>query len=179
MSGGAKILPYYTYNDWINWEGRWEIIDGIPHAMSPAPILKHQLIANNLGVEFGIALKKCKLCKALQASDYKITDDTIIQPDFLIVCKGTSKKYVDYPPALVEEILSPSTALKDRHTKFGIYEKEKVGYYLMIDPQKEEVEIYVLSKEGVYELNLQGKEIGFTFSFDDNCTAEIDFSEIW
>ena len=179
MSVAVKILPHYTYNEWVKWEGRWEIIDGIPYAMSPAPILRHQHIANNLGVEFGIALKKCKHCKALQASDYKIADDIIIQPDFLIVCKGITKQYLDYPPALVVEILSPSTALKDRHTKFGIYEKEKVCYYLIIDPQKEEIEIYLLNKEGAYELALQGKNISYTFTFEDECNAGIDFTEIW
>jgi hypothetical protein len=39
MSTGAKILPYYTYytyEDYLHWEGRWELIDGIPYAMTPA-----------------------------------------------------------------------------------------------------------------------------------------------
>ena len=42
-----KLLPHYTYEDYCNWEGRWELIDGIPFAMSPAPTPRHQwLIAN-------------------------------------------------------------------------------------------------------------------------------------
>ncbi|WP_301924323.1 hypothetical protein [Ferruginibacter sp.] len=38
MSSAVKILPHYTYEDHCQWEGRWEIIEGIPFAMSPAPV---------------------------------------------------------------------------------------------------------------------------------------------
>jgi hypothetical protein len=47
MSTAAKILPSYTYEDYLHWEGRWELIDGIPYAMSPFPAPRHQRIANN------------------------------------------------------------------------------------------------------------------------------------
>ncbi|HEX8357317.1 MAG TPA: Uma2 family endonuclease, partial [Segetibacter sp.] len=114
----VKILPHYTYDDWINWEGQWELIDGIPYAMSPMPVPKHQTVASNLTIEFGNELKKCKSCKIYQPLDYKISDDIIIQPDLLIVCGKIEKKYLDFPPALVIEILSPATALKDKHSKF-------------------------------------------------------------
>lgn len=147
--------------------------------MSPMPVPRHQSIASNLGAVFFNALTNCKKCKTYQAIDFKVTEDTVVQPDFLVVCKQIEKPFLDFCPELVVEILSPSTSLKDRHTKFSIYEREKVGYYLIIDPKKELVEIYVLNKEGVYELILQGKDIGFTFTFDDDCTAVIDFSEIW
>jgi len=25
-----KLLPNYTYNDYAQWQGRWEVIEGIP-----------------------------------------------------------------------------------------------------------------------------------------------------
>ena len=36
----------YTYGDYLQWtnEERWEIIDGVPYDMSPAPSTKHQEI---------------------------------------------------------------------------------------------------------------------------------------
>ncbi|WP_373286923.1 Uma2 family endonuclease [Filimonas zeae] len=40
-----------------------------------------------------------------------------MQPDMLVVCGEITRKYLDFAPALVIEILSPSTALKDRHTR--------------------------------------------------------------
>jgi Uma2 family endonuclease len=47
-----------------------------------------------------------------QPVDYLVADDMILQPDILIVCKPIIKKYLDFPPTLVAEVLSPATALK-------------------------------------------------------------------
>ena len=113
MSGTAKILPYYTYQDWINWEGQWELIEGMPYAMSPMPLPDHQRIGSNLIIEFGNQLKICPECNVYQPLDYRVSDDTIVQPDMLIVCGAINKNFLDFPPVLVAEILSPSTALKD------------------------------------------------------------------
>lgn len=96
---------------------------------------KHQIIANALGTEFGIALKRCKRCKAMQPVDYKIGDDIVVQPDLLVVCKPILKSYLDFAPLLVAEILSPATALKDRHTKFQIYQQQQIRYCIIISPE--------------------------------------------
>lgn len=117
MASSVKILPHYSYEDWMNWEGQWELIESIPYAMSPIPAPKHQRIATALSGELYNALKKCNSCTVYQPIDYKITEDTILEPDILIVCGFIKKAFLDFPPALVVEILSPSTALKDRHSK--------------------------------------------------------------
>src|SRR5689334_20691195 len=109
-----KYLPHYTYDDYLLWEGKWELIDGIPYAMSPAPAPQHQWAANNLGAELRAALKKngCN-CKVYQPIDYKLSDDTIFNPDLLISCKPIAKTFLDFVPELVVEILSESTGMKD------------------------------------------------------------------
>ena len=178
MSNAVKILPHYTYEDWINWQGQWELIDGIPYAVSPMPVPKHQIIASNLTIEFGIELKKCKGCKVSQPLDYKIADDIILQPDLLIVCGNITKKYLDFPPSLVVEILSPSTALKDRHSKFEIYQQQQIKYYLIVSVDTETAEVFEIEK-GVYKLKQSGREFSYTFSFEDGCSASIDFKELW
>jgi hypothetical protein len=86
-----KILPHYTYSDYLHWEGKWEVIEGIPYAMSPAPVPAHQRISSNLSIEFGNPLKQCNKCNIYQPIDYLISEDTILQPDLLIVC-GEIKK---------------------------------------------------------------------------------------
>ena len=177
MSSAVKILPYYTYDDYVHWEGRWEVIEGVPYAMSPLPVPKHQLIANNISYEFKSALKKCKKCKVYQPIDYVIFNDTIVQPDMLIVCKPISKKFLDFPPALVVEILSPSTAIKDRHTKFDLYQSQRIPYFIIISPDKEEAEVYEI-KDDEYNLIKSGTSFSYNFSFED-CNANIDFNEIW
>ena len=178
MSNAIKILPHYTYEDYVQWEGKWELIDGIPYAMSPAPTPEHQLIANTLGALFFIELKNCKHCKAYQAIDLKIAEDTILHPDLSILCQPTSKKFIDFPPALVAEILSPSTALKDRFTKAGLYKSLGVSYYIIISPEAATTETYLLEKEE-YIMKESGKDFIFQFSFEGNCTVSIDFSELW
>jgi Uma2 family endonuclease len=178
MSGAVKILPYYTYEDYVQWEGRWELIDGIPHAMSPAPTPKHQIIANTLGALFYLALKDYSHCKVAQFVDYKIAEDTIVQPDLSILCKPTTKKFIDFPPALVVEILSPSTALKDRHTKLDLYQQRGVPYYLIISPDSEEAEVFIL-ENGEYTLKQKGSSFQYDFSFEGNCSSTIDFTELW
>lgn len=178
MSSAVKLLPHYTYKDWVNWKGQWELIDGIPYAMSPLPVPKDQRIATALSSEFYFALKECETCNAYQPLDYKIADDIIVQPDILIVCGKINKKYLDFSPALVAEILSPSTALKDRHSKFDIYEQQQIKYYLIISPDKEEVEVHTI-ENNAYQLKHTGKDFTYTFSFEPGCNAIIDFKEIW
>ena len=178
MSVAVKILPHYTYDDYIHWEGRWELIDGIPYAMSPAPVPKHQIAAGNVHAEFRFALKRCKYCEAIQPLDYKIKEHTVFQPDMLIVCKPIEKKYLDFPPSLVIEVLSPSSIFIDRHTKFYAYQEQGIPYYLIISPETEETEVYIL-EEGEYVLKQKGINFQFNFRFDEGCEATIDFAEVW
>ncbi len=82
--------------------------------------------------------------------DIKVADDTILQPDAVVVCKDISKPFLDFPATIVVEILSPSTAMKDRNNKFYIYQSQKISYYLIIDADKNEIEIYHLKDDGNY-----------------------------
>jgi Uma2 family endonuclease len=177
MHSAVKILPHYTYAEWENWEGQWELIEGIPHAMGPLPVPRHQQISTSLAAEFHFQLKKCRQCITYQPLDYRVTDDIILQPDMLVVCGSITKKYLDFPPALVAEVLSPATFLKDRHTKYSIYEAQGIPYYLIISPEPEEVEVYAL-ENNVYILQQKGKDFVFTFRLGA-CEAMIDFKEIW
>jgi Uma2 family endonuclease len=173
-----QILPHYTFEDWQRWEGQWELIQGIPYAMSPAPVPKHQIISASLTAEFRMTLKKCKRCNVMQPIDFKVADDIIVQPDLLVVCRKIEKNYLDFPPSLVAEIISPATALKDRHTKYQIYQSQQIKYYLIISPDTEEAEVYEYY-EREYKLMQKGKDFPYIFNFDEDCDATIDFAEIW
>jgi Uma2 family endonuclease len=181
VSAPLKILPYYTYEDYCRWEGRWELIEGIPHAMSPAPSPKHQWVSANLMYELKHALKKisCTKCRVYNFIDVKIKEDTILQPDALVVCGEIKKAFLDFPAALVAEMLSYSTALKDRNVKMAYYADVKAKYYLIIDPEKHSIEIYQLNTAGAYELLNRNSHDSFTFYFDDDCVAEVMLQNIW
>ncbi len=158
MGIANKIIPHYTYEDWVHWEGKWELIEGHPIAMSPTPVPKHQRVANEISTELTLALRKtsCKECRVYDPLDYKIAEDTILIPDILIVCGEIKRKFLDFPPALVVEILSPSTALKDRHTKFELYQQQGVPYYLIVDADKKTIEVFRLLN-GEYQLQEESK----------------------
>jgi Uma2 family endonuclease len=177
LRSSVRILPHYTYDDWVQWEGQWELIDGIPWAMRPVPVPKHQRISSNLLKAFGVPLEACDKCAGYQPIDYWVTDDTILQPDMLVVAGEITKEYLDFAPSLVAEILSPATELKDRHAKYGIYESQGIQYYVIIAPDKEEIEIYELIDDK-YQLKQTGKNIVHEFFFPE-CNATIDFKEIW
>ena len=176
----VKLLPHYTYEDYCLWEGRWELIDGIPFAMSPAPAMRHQWLAANIITELTNAIKKskCKHCKVYDFIDIKITDDTVVQPDCSVICKPTKRNFLDFPASLVVEILSPATALKDRHTKFSIYEKFGMKYYMIVDEEKSQVEIYHL-ENSKYVLQKSSSKTPFTFYLNNDCKIEVLLKNIW
>ena len=178
MGIADKIIPHYTYDDWINWEGKWELIEGHPIAMSPAPVPPHQRASAELITELTLALRKskCKNCRVYDSIDYKISDDTILAPDVLIICGEVKKKYLDYPPSLVIEILSPSTALRDRHTKFQYYQQQGVKYYLIADVNRKCIDIYLI-RDGDYAL--QEMNASYMFQFEDDCSITPDFSKVF
>jgi len=153
MAMPQKILPHYTFEDRQHWDGAWELIEGHPIAMSPTAVPAHQRVASEIRTELILALRasNCKHCRAYDPLDYKISDDTIFVPDILIICGEVKKKYLDFTPALVVEILSPSTALHDRHTKYQYYEQQGIPYYLIVDTEIKQIEIYSIV-EGAYQL---------------------------
>lgn len=176
MSIAEKYRPHYTYEDYEQWEGRWEIIDGMPYAMSPLPIPDHQRVSLKLSILFEEALKGCKKYKVYPPLDWKIKENTIVQPDVLIVCKKIEKKYLDFPPALVAEVLSPSTALKDRNVKMELYQMQGVKYYCILDVQFKKIEIYELI-DNLYQV-ASVSPATFIFTFD-NCEASLNFENLW
>jgi len=178
MAIANKIIPHYTFDDWVHWEGKWELIEGHPIAMSPTPVPAHQRAASEIRTELTLALRKsgCKTCRAYDPIDYKLTEDTILVPDVLIVCGTITKKYLDFPPALVVEILSPSTALKDRHTKYELYRQQKVKYYIIADPAKKTIEIFELKGRAYKPVS---SATSFTFELGENCSIKPDLSNVF
>ena len=175
----VEDLPRYSISDWEHWEGKWELIDGIPFAMSPMPGKKHQRINGQLYIQFTHLLGNCPDCEAYLPVNYKVNDSNLLHPDLLVVCgeeeEGT---YVTTTPHLVVEILSESTKTKDKKTKPKVYQALGIRYYVIIDPKSETAIIFELGSDGNYEQKAKGRNITFRFEFG-SCEAEIDFAGIW
>ncbi len=172
-----KYRPHYTYKDYCLWEGNWELIEGMPYAMSPAPVPVHQRVSLLMSIKFAKALETCTQCRLYPPIDWKIAEDTIVQPDLLIVCDTIEKKYLDFPPVLTVEILSPSTASKDRGEKMELYLAQQVKYYIIIDPKFKKIEIYQLLQNQYQPVTVNPHT--FTFNLKDECTATVNFLDIW
>lgn len=177
MSIAEKYRPHYTYEDYCQWEGNWELIEGMPYAMAPLPIPAHQRVSLVISMRFEEGLKNCKECKAYPPLDWKISDDTIVQPDILIVCNTIEKKFLDFPPALVVEVLSPATASKDRGEKMELYQQQGVKYYLIVDPQFKKIEIYQLAGDQ-YEPVAVNPDT-YLFHLTENCDVAVSLLNIW
>jgi Uma2 family endonuclease len=109
--------------------------------------------------------------------DWKVNEKTVVQPDLLIVYNKIEKQYLDFTPALVVEILSPSTAYKDRHEKFELHEEQSVKYYLIIDPQFKKIEIYELIEMKYQPVSVTPAR--FEFTFNNSCKIQVEFDGTW
>ena len=173
-----EYLPNYTYDDYKKWEGNWELIYGIPYAMAPAPVIKHQAISNKIARYLDESLQECKACQALLPIDWKIDDSTVVQPDNLIICHTPQNEaYIKKAPKVIFEILSKSTATVDKNLKYELYEKEGVSYYIIVDPDESIAKVYRL-KEGRYIKLCDAYEDSVDFDLE-LCAFTFDFGKIW
>ncbi len=171
-------FPLYTHSDYITWGDSWELINGVAYAMAPAPYPKHQSIVLNASWELKKHLN-CQNCEVyVSPIDWKINESSVVQPDVAIFCEKTKEQYFSKTPPLVIEVLSRSTALKDVTTKFSLYEREGVKYYVIIEPESEISDVFELI-DGKYELQKKiTKNDLYIFKFD-NCITKIDFNELF
>lgn len=160
-----KLNNVHSFSDYLNWpdDERWEIIEGIPYNMTPAPHPSHQKCL----AELIFILKTCfqnRECVVYPApfdvrfADKKKLEDkdiiNVVQPDISVICDNN--KIDDRgclgAPDLIVEILSPGTAKKDFNEKFSLYEKHKVKEYWIADPGNRVLHIYSLNKKNRLEL---------------------------
>lgn len=170
-------VPRYTYSEYANWEGRWELIQGVPHAMTPLPTIEHQKASGNIHLELQRGLKNCKKCAPLLPVDWKIDEETVLQPDNMVVCGEISGKYLARAPAIIFEIISPSTEMKDRQIKYRIYEAEKVKYYILVNVSSQTAQIFEL--DGDAYKKIKETRSGTVFFDLGECSFDFDFGRIW
>jgi len=141
---------------------RWERIDGVIYDMTPPPSSQHQAIVGNLYGEFYTYLKG-RQCKAFPAPFGVWLDDAndiYVEPDITVVCDQSKilKKGCVGAPDLVVEVVSPSTALKDKRVKLKRYRLSGVREYWIVDPFNQIVEVYKLSENVFTEPQVYGKD---------------------
>ncbi len=163
-------IERYTYSDYKKWEGDWELIEGTPIAMAPAPMIKHQKLASRILIELGNEIEECENCAVIGEEDWKIKEDTVVRPDVVLICDEEGEEYITKAPEIVVEVVSKSTANKDENYKFYLYEKEKVPFYILLYPDDCKAKIYKL-KNGKYEK--EGDFFKENYTFKDIACKDI------
>ncbi|MBS1749571.1 MAG: Uma2 family endonuclease [Bacteroidetes bacterium] len=141
----APKYNYISREDYLlkerSSEEKQEYFDGHIIAMSGAS-LKHNIIESNVtGTLFSFL--KGKKCQVLP-SNMRVTNptqDAYMYPDATIVCDGPELEADTFDtltnPAVIFELLSPSTAGMDKGRKFFFYrEIPSLREYIMIDTSR-------------------------------------------
>lgn len=134
----TKNTQPFTWQDYQTWPGdeRWEIIDGVAYAMSPAPTTKHQKIVGNLFGHLFQRLKGKPCTPFIAPTDVRLSDLDVVQPDILVVCDPAkiTPSHIEGAPDVVVEVLSPATAARDQREKRALYQQAGVQEYVLIHP---------------------------------------------
>ena len=116
--------------------------------MTPAPLTQHQEILTNLMVLIGGYVSNHRLGKLFSApTDVVLSMTDTVQPDILFVSTNrlqtVAVKNVVAIPDLIVEIVSPSSAQRDREEKRRLYERYELPEYWIVDPEPQTVELFL------------------------------------
>ena len=138
----------FTYEDYQHTpeDQRFELLDG-ELTMVPAPNLRHQRIGTRLGALLHAFVQERDLGEVFHAPcDVVLSNTDVVQPDLLFVSEERAHLLLGGDnvlgaPDLVVEILSPSTAGRDRTLKRALYAKHGVKEYWLVDPDARTVTV--------------------------------------
>jgi len=177
--GVMDLIEYFTYEDYKKWDGRWELINGVSYNMAAAHHPNHQKIVFRVAKEMSDNLK-CNfsnICDVyISPIDWKISDNTIVQPDVALFCEIVEKVYFITKPLIIVEVLSPATEKKDLEIKFKLYENLKVPFYIIVSPTKKLAYIYKFENKYKLFKEIKNEEIVLETS---NCKTLINFDKIF
>jgi len=164
----ARPLPEgkISYEQFLQWldEDTWaEWVDGEVILMSPVSD-EHQSLAMYLKVMMGFYVNSRGLGIVLDEPFQMKSAPQLPgrSPDILFVSSARhhliQRHFLNGPADLVVEVISPESRARDRGEKYYEYEQAGVREYWIIDPERKQVEFYVLSEKGIYQPAFVGHE---------------------
>lgn len=148
-------LPQITWQDvqQLPDDGkRYEAIEGGLY-VTAAPSIRHQRISLRLAWTLKQLLVDPELGELFLAPvgvEFPATEEGV-QPDIVFVSNERrgilAEKWMMGPPDLVIEILSPTTAHRDRGIKLRLYERQRVAEYWVVDPENDAVDVWRFDAE--------------------------------
>ena len=86
----------------------------------------------------------------------------------MVVCGDFTEDYLTFPPQLILEVSSHATRLRDRNTKYNLYEMYGVKYYIIADCDKETIEIFELTNNKYKQTDIK------QFNLTPTCSINFD-----
>jgi Uma2 family endonuclease len=130
---------------------RYEILDGIL-LVSPSSVPAHQRVIRRL---FRIFSDVCPADHEVFFAplDWQPDARTSLQPDLMVVARNRiGERVITGNPALVVEVLSPSSSRYDRVLKFSRYAEAGIAQYWIVDPASTVIEVFDLDNDRRYRL---------------------------
>jgi Uma2 family endonuclease len=190
-----KPAKVYTFQEYLKKEEKsiekHEFYNGQIIKMSGAKY-RHNRVAMNIGSGLVIATKNFTKRFEVSNSDLKIyveSENICVYPDAVVVSEApvywNRREDTITNPLLIVEVMSLSTALHDRTTKFLLYKTlPSFKEYVIIDPNKASVETWFKQDEKTWinlsETNLEKeiflKSMGVAIKLSD-IYDRVDFPE--
>jgi Uma2 family endonuclease len=161
----TKAQIKFTYEDYksltLGERERYELLEG-ELVMAPSPVPYHQIVLRNIEDCLWEFVRSGDLGEVLSAPcDVVLAPDAVVQPDLLFLSRSRAsligKEAVEGAPDLIVEVLSPSTAQRDRIVKRKLYAKYGVQEYWIVDPEGKTVEVLTLGTGGYERAGLYTK----------------------
>jgi Uma2 family endonuclease len=148
-----------TYEDFLLFPDddglRHEIIDG-EHYVTAAPNLRHQELVGRLHLTIGTFVEDRPERGRVFLSPFDVVFSfhDIVEPDLVFVAPDQfeilTDKNIQGTPALVVEVLSPSTRKRDRELKRALYDRSGVREYWLVDPEQHVVTMHRRAEDGSF-----------------------------
>ncbi len=144
-----------------------ELLDG-EIVMTPPATDWHQSVSGSLYIFIHQCIKGGILRYA--PIGLYVDEQNFVEPDLLWIsekntqCELDKRGFWHGTPDLIVEILSPSTALRDKRVKFKLYEKLGVREYWIVDPEAKYIEVYHQQDGKFIQLGIYGAGEGESFT---------------
>ena len=152
-----------TYEDYLNTpeDKRYELLDGDLVALS-SPEEFHQRISILLGSKLFLFTSEHSLGRVYHAPfDAVLSDMDVVQPDLIFVSNERADiitpANIQGAPDLVVEILSPSTATRDKTFKRSLYARHGIAEYWLVDLTEKTITVLRLGERGFEVINTYGE----------------------
>jgi Uma2 family endonuclease len=185
MEAGSKRRRW-TYAEFARLpsEGstRYEVIEG-EVCMTPSPTARHQRIVAKLISLLNVFAESRDLGQVFAGPlDVLFAEGEYLEPDVVFVRTEhvdlVSDRGVEGPPDLVVEVVSPSTAARDRGVKLERYRLYGVPEYWVVDPDERTLEVWKLA-EGAEQPSSLAPPDRLTWAPGSGAVLEIDLGELF